>query len=43
VIDRPALQAARVEAALLRSQPRPQKPDEVMPMFYIELNSTESG
>ncbi len=43
VIDRAALQAARVEAALVRSQPRPQTPDEVMPMFYIELNSTESG
>ncbi|MBU1395643.1 MAG: hypothetical protein KKE84_05815 [Gammaproteobacteria bacterium] len=43
VIDRAALQAARVEAALVRSQPRPQAPDEVMPMFYIELNSTESG
>jgi len=43
VIDRAALQAARVEAALVRSQPRPQKRDDVMPMFYIELNSTESG
>ncbi len=43
VIDRAALQAARVEAALVRSQPRPQQQDEVMPMFYIELNSTESG
>ncbi|MBW8307134.1 MAG: hypothetical protein K0M46_09975 [Thiobacillus sp.] len=43
VIDRTALQAARVEAALVRSQPRPQKEDEVVPMFYIELNSTESG
>jgi hypothetical protein len=43
VIDRAALQAARVEAALVRSQPRPKKPDDVMPMFYIELNSTESG
>jgi hypothetical protein len=42
VIDRAALQAARVEAALVRSQPRPHKPDEVMPMFYIELGSTES-
>ena len=42
IIDRHALQAARVEAALLRSQPRPQKQDEVMPMFYIELGSTES-
>ena len=43
VIDRAALQAARVEAALVRSQPRPQKQDDVMPMFYIELSSTESG
>lgn len=43
VIDRAALQAARVEAALVRSQPRPQTPDDVMPMFYIELSSTESG
>jgi len=43
MIDRAALQAARVEAALLRSQPRTQRQDEVMPMFYIELNSTESG
>ncbi|PKO64982.1 MAG: hypothetical protein CVU23_08190 [Betaproteobacteria bacterium HGW-Betaproteobacteria-17] len=43
VIDRAALQAARVEAALLRSQPRPQTQDEAMPMFYIELNRTESG
>jgi hypothetical protein len=32
-----------VEAALVRSQPRPQTPDDVIPMFYIELNSTESG
>jgi len=43
VIGRAALQAARVEAALVRSQPRPQTPDDVMPMFYIELSSTESG
>jgi len=43
MIDRAALQAARVEAALVRSQPRPQKQDDVMPMFYIELSSTESG
>lgn len=43
MIDRAALQAARVEAALVRSQPRPQTSDDVMPMFYIELNSTESG
>jgi hypothetical protein len=43
VIDRATLQAARVEAALVRNQPRPQKEDEVVPMFYIELNSTESG
>ncbi|MCL5059162.1 MAG: hypothetical protein M1449_00660 [Candidatus Thermoplasmatota archaeon] len=43
VIDRPALQAARVEAALVRSQPHPANHDEVVPMFfYIELGSTES-
>jgi hypothetical protein len=38
VIDQPALQAARVEAALERSQPRQPKQDEVVPMFYIELS-----
>jgi hypothetical protein len=38
IIDRPALQAARVEAALVRSQPRKAAHDEVMPMFYIELS-----
>ena len=42
IIDRPALQAARVEAALVRSQPHPQNQDETMSMFYIELGSTES-
>jgi len=42
VIDLAALQAARVEAALIRSQPRPQQQDEALPMFYIELGSTES-
>jgi hypothetical protein len=43
VIDRAALQAARVEAALMRGQPHPQQPDEAMPIAYIELGSTESG
>ena len=43
MIDRAALQAARVEAALVRSQPHAAKQDEAMSMFYIELNSTESG
>ena len=43
VIDRAALQAARVEAALMRSQPRARQPDEAMPIAYIELGSTESG
>jgi len=42
IIDRLALQAARVEAALVRSQPPPHQPDVVLPMFYIELGSTES-
>jgi hypothetical protein len=41
MIDRAALQAARVEAALLRSQPRLHKQDDVMPMFYTELNVSE--
>ena len=43
VIGRAALQAARVEAALMRSQQRVKQPDEVMPIAYIELGSTESG
>jgi len=43
VIDRAALQAARVEAALVRSQPRVQKQDDVMPMFYIAHKNNESG
>ncbi|HUX30364.1 MAG TPA: hypothetical protein VMV78_07010 [Thiobacillus sp.] len=43
IIDRPALQAARVEAALLRSQPRMDKQDEVMPMCYIELSVSADG
>jgi len=43
VIGRAALQAARVEAALTRSQLRTQQPDEVMPIATIELGSTESG
>jgi hypothetical protein len=41
VIDRAALQAARVEAALLRSQPRTPRQDDVMPMYYIELSVSE--
>lgn len=42
ILDQPALQAARVEAALVRSQPRPNSQDEVMSMSYIELGTTES-
>jgi hypothetical protein len=41
VINRAALQAARVEAALLRSQPRMPRRDNVMPMYYIELSVSE--
>lgn len=41
VIDRPALQAARVEAALIRSQPRKTTGDEAIPLYYIELNVSE--
>lgn len=42
VIDHAALQAARVEAALVRSQPPLRKPEDVLPTDYIELGSTES-
>jgi hypothetical protein len=38
VIDQTALQAARVQAALERNQPRPPKGEAVEPMFYIELS-----
>jgi hypothetical protein len=38
VIDRHALQAARVEAALVKSEPRPKKQNDAIPMFYIELS-----
>ncbi len=41
VIDRAALQAARVEAALTRSQPRRDKQDDVIPTVYIELSVSE--
>ena len=41
VIDRAALQAARVEAALVRSQPQQDRRDDVMPMVYIELSVSE--
>ncbi len=43
MIDRAALQAARVQAALVRSQPEAVRKDEVLPSFYIELNSPEGG
>lgn len=38
IIDRPALQAARVEAALVRNQPHQAQPDDDLPTFYIELS-----
>lgn len=41
VIDRPALQAARVEAALIRSQPRSHAGEVAHPPSYIELNVSE--
>jgi hypothetical protein len=41
MIDRLALQAARVEAALVRSQPRTREQDDVVPMYYIELSPSE--
>jgi hypothetical protein len=40
VIDRTALQAARVAAVLERSRPAATAQDEAMAAFYIELNST---
>lgn len=40
ILDRTALQAARVQAALERSQPAASRQDEVIPMFYIELDNT---
>lgn len=42
VIDRTALQAARVAAALERSQPARTSTDEAMAMFYIELGVSAS-
>lgn len=41
VINRPALQAARVEAALVRSQPCSRQHADAIPMFYIELGVSE--
>lgn len=41
VIDRPALQTARVEAALMRSQPAASASEPAVPMYYIELNVSE--
>lgn len=38
ILDHKALQAARVEAALIRSQPAPPQTDEAMPISYIELS-----
>lgn len=40
VVDRQALVAARVEAALVRSQPRATGPDDVMALDYIELGTS---
>ncbi|MHB1214106.1 MAG: hypothetical protein ACYCY9_03875 [Thiobacillus sp.] len=42
VIDHAVLQVARVEAALVRSQPGKIARDEAMPTFYIERGTTES-
>lgn len=42
VIDRAMLQAARVEAALTRSQPSKKFEDEVMSLDYLELNGGEA-
>ncbi len=42
VLDRAALQAARVQAALERSRPAAARGDDVIPMFYIELDSGDA-
>ncbi len=39
VLDRPALQAARVQAALERGLPAASQQNEAIPSFYIELDS----
>lgn len=41
VLDRTALQAARVQAALERGQPAAARQDDAIPMFYIELDNTD--
>jgi hypothetical protein len=41
MIDRAALQAARVEAAFIRNQPAPPRPAEATSTEYIELNVSE--
>jgi len=41
VVDRAALQAARVEAALVRGLPRKNRQDDALPMFYSELGVSE--
>lgn len=41
VLDRAALQAARVQAALERGRLAAARPDDAMPMFYIELDGTD--
>jgi hypothetical protein len=40
-MNRSAIQAARVEAALSRNQPPQAKPAEGMSLLHIELNVTE--
>ena len=41
MIDRAALQAARVEAAFMRNQPAPPRPPDATSTEYIELNVSE--
>lgn len=41
VVDRAAVQTARVEAALVRSEPAPPPAEDVIPMEYIELGVTD--
>ncbi len=43
ILDRDAIQAARVEAALRRDEARTEREDETMATYYIELNVTRTN
>jgi hypothetical protein len=43
IVDEAALNVARVEAALRRSQPAAQQQDDTLPTYYIEMNITRTN